>query len=147
MPNTSIDGFSVLSPSQKKELERQRQEKEAQEAARKAEAKRKSQEASQRAKEAEEKRKAEEARRKAEKEEKEQRRRALIVFLYILLITIVIAWIFVSFHYFNWLSEKDDWALTQIIEGAINMLWTGIVFLPFIILLLGKISDKGGLPF
>lgn len=143
MPNTSIDGFSVLSPSQKKELERQRQEKEAQEAARKAEAKRKSQEASQRAKEAEEKRKAEEARRKAEKEEKEQRRKALIVFLYIVVIVTIVVWIYVSFHYFNWLSEGDDSTLAQIIEGCLNMLWTAMFICPIGGVALAKLGDLG----
>ena len=72
MASSSIDGFSVLSPSQKKEqerlrkereadIERQRREEEAREAAQKAEAERKSQEAARRAREAAEKLKAEEA--------------------------------------------------------------------------------------
>ena len=76
MPNTSIDGFSVLSPSQRKELERQRQEEEARKAAKKAEETRKSQEASRRAQEAAQKerlrKEAEEAKRKAKEEEARQ---------------------------------------------------------------------------
>lgn len=140
---TSIDGFSVLSPSQKKELERQRKEEEARKAAKKAEEARKSQEAARKAEEEEAKRKAEAAKRKAKAEEKEQRRKALIVFLYIVVIVTIVVWIYVSFNCFNWLSEKDDSTLAQIIEGCLNMLWTVMFICPIGGVALAKLGDLG----
>lgn len=98
MPNSSIDGFSVLSPSQKKELERQRQEEEARKAAKKAEAERRSREAARKAEEEAAKRRAE-AERKAEaakkaREAKEAKKNFLkfwLVVLWLLLIAAIIA--------------------------------------------------------
>ena len=143
MPNTTMDEFSVLSPSQKKELERKRQEEEARIAAQKAEAARKAKEASRKAKEAEEKRRAEAARRKAEAEEKEQRRKALVVFLYILLAVTVFTWIYVSFHYFNWLDVEPGDTFGEILEGGLNMFWTALFVIPIVVPILGKLGDMG----
>lgn len=146
MANEVIGEFSVLSPSQKRELERKREEEEARQAAEKAETARKLQEASRRAKEAAEKRKAEAARKKAEAEEKEQRRKALIAFLYILLVVTIVAWIYVSFHYFNWLSgdaAPGYETSAEIVEGLLNMLWTGFFVLPIGMPILVKLGDMG----
>lgn len=145
MANEVIGEFSVLSPSQKRELERKREEEEARQAAEKAEAARKSQEASRKAKEAAEKRKAEAARQKAEAEEKKQRRKALIAFLYILLVVTVVAWIYVSFHYFNWIGPAAPGSETsaEIVEGLLNMVWTGLFVLPIGMSILVKLGDMG----
>lgn len=97
MSNTIIGEFSVLSPSQKRELEHKRKENEARktaEAARRSEAARKAREA---AKLAKEKRLAVIRAENAAQESKKNILKLWIVVLYILIIVVI--WL--VFHYYN----------------------------------------------
>lgn len=131
MPNTSIDGFSVLSPSQKKELERQRQEKEARqaaEAAQKAEAARK-------AKEAEE-RNAHERRKASQNEmEKLETERILWFFLIIVIIALIIATLIIWWYLaFEVLNDEDPIERhgDYIMVGLLHMFWMSLIVLPVV---------------
>jgi len=107
MDNSIIGEFSVLSPSQKRELERNRKEKEARktaEAIRRAEAARKAREA---AKFAEEKRLAAIRAENAARESKKNTLRVGIAILYILIIVVIWIWI----HYS--ISLERDWQVVS----------------------------------
>ncbi len=150
MDNSIIGEFSILSPSQKKELERKRKEKEARETAeaiRKAET---AQKAREEAKFAEERRlaaiRAENATREAEKESKRNRLKFLIVILCVLVIIIIWVWI----HYFNvnvqdMYKGKEDNIGDRIVYGVIYFPVTGIIVVPILIgIVVGikKLKDK-----
>ncbi len=135
MAYSIIGEFSVLSPSQKRELEQKRREKEARETAaaiRRAEAARKAREA---AKLAEEKRlaaiRAENAAREAAKESKKNILRFCIAVLCVLIIIVVWVWI----HYFNVFCvdvnpDADVW--DKIVYGVFYFMCTSIVAGPIL---------------
>ena len=131
MENTIIGDFSVLSPSQKRELEQKRKEKEARDTAaaiRRAEAARKAREA---AKLAEEKRLAAIRAEKAARESKKNILRLGIAVLCILIIVVIWVWI----HYFNvFCDDVDPTADTglKIFYGVIYFLFTSIVAGPIL---------------
>ena len=64
-----------------------------------------------------------------------------IKYLYILLAVTVFTWIYVSFHYFNWMDCEDS--ACNIIEGLINMFWTGLFVSPIGVPILVKLGDMG----
>ena len=156
MNDAILNEFSVLSPSQKKELERKRKEKEARETAeaiRKAEAARKAKEA---AKRAEEERlaaiRAENAAREAEKQSKKNRLMFWTVVLVVLII--VVAWIWI--HGFIFLGSNEiesmspekresDAIGTWIFIGIMYFLFTSFVALPIFVGIgagIKKLRDK-----
>lgn len=126
MSNTIIGEFSILSPSQKRELERNRKEKEARktaEAIRRAEAARKAREA---AKLAEEKRLAAIRAENAARESKKTILRLGIAILYILIIIVI--WL--VFHYysvsFDAIYRDQYWDFgTRIVHGIIYFPFAG----------------------
>lgn len=124
MPNTSFDGFSVLSPSQKKELERQRQEEEARKAAQKAEEERKSREASRRAKEAAE-RKAAAAKNAREKKAAKKRNSIIISLLICITLTALLVGVFYVLH-INDLDVLNLLYVPLAIILGLPIIWGGI---------------------
>ena len=137
---TIVGEFSVLSPSQKKELERKRREqeaREAKEAARRAENTRKAKEAAM-YKEAE--RIAALKEKVAEQEVKGNRLKFHIGVLCVCFVIVVWAWI----HYFNpFCAAVDPTAnlLGKIIWGVIYFFLTGMIAIPLLFWIGSRIKD------
>ena len=125
MLNTSIDGFSVLSPSQKKELERKRQEEEARtasEAAQRAEAARKAKETKERNAIAHKKAVA------SLESEMESKIAGLRILRAVLIILIIIAALFVIVG--TYIGLDGDWAaiiIAYVIEALPAMIVFGVL--------------------
>lgn len=135
MSNSIVGEFSVLSPSQKRELERKRKEKEARETAeaiRKAETARKAREA---AKRAEEERlaaiRAENAAREADKQSKKNRLMFWIAVLCVLIIIVIWLWIH-SFNVFCSSVFPDIDTGTKILYGIFYFAFTIIIAGPIL---------------
>lgn len=149
MANSIIDDFTVLSPSQKRELERKRKEKEEREA---AEAARKADEAeakaARKAAEAEAAKREEEriaairAQKEACEAEKESKKNILRFWITVLCVILIIAvWIWI--HYFIILGSNEvesmspekresDAIPTWILIGFMYFLFTSIIAIPIL---------------